>query len=156
MYATGTLLAVLIQKVGGQFKEKNYRKSTLWFLIYNQCMCHICYNFVFLLQLELSQILQSLSEKAKVGTEFIQSLKSMTDRVHVSPLSRNKLANVVKREWKPYSWHMESSNKSSHALVIKWQLVIIFNSYSCPNRIHMPECVFWSLKYGRLSFQHLT
>nr|XP_011442473.2 E3 ubiquitin-protein ligase TRIM9 isoform X4 [Crassostrea gigas] len=32
--------------------------------------------------LELSQILQSLSEKAKVGTEFIQSLKSMTDKVH--------------------------------------------------------------------------
>ncbi|XP_062621422.1 E3 ubiquitin-protein ligase TRIM9-like isoform X2 [Saccostrea cucullata] len=33
-------------------------------------------------KLELSQILQSLSEKAKVGTEFIQSLKSMTDQVH--------------------------------------------------------------------------
>ncbi|XP_061173989.1 E3 ubiquitin-protein ligase TRIM9-like isoform X2 [Saccostrea echinata] len=33
-------------------------------------------------KLDLSQILQSLSEKAKVGTEFIQSLKSMTDQVH--------------------------------------------------------------------------
>ncbi|XP_056020543.1 E3 ubiquitin-protein ligase TRIM9-like [Ostrea edulis] len=33
-------------------------------------------------KLDLSQILQSLSEKAKVGTEFIQSLKSMTEKVH--------------------------------------------------------------------------
>ena len=35
-------------------------------------------------QTELSQSLQSLSEKAKAGTEFIQGLKAMTDKVHVS------------------------------------------------------------------------
>ena len=37
-----------------------------------------------LFQTELSQSLQSLSEKAKTGTEFIQGLKAMTDKVHVS------------------------------------------------------------------------
>lgn len=69
----------------------NYQSS-------NTYLTNVTGIFFFIFQLELSQILQSLSEKAKVGTEFIQSLKSMTDKVHVSPISRNKLANVVKRE----------------------------------------------------------
>jgi hypothetical protein len=33
---------------------------------------------------ELSHGLQSLSEKAKAGTEFIQRLKGMSEKVHVS------------------------------------------------------------------------
>lgn len=36
------------------------------------------------LQTELSQNLQQLSERARSTTEFIQRLKGMTDKVHVS------------------------------------------------------------------------
>jgi hypothetical protein len=44
------------------------------------------FSLRFSLQAELSQILQTLSEKARTGTEFIQRLKSMQDRVQVSDL----------------------------------------------------------------------
>ena len=39
------------------------------------------------LQTELSHGLQSLSEKAKAGTEFIHRLKGMSEKVHVSCIS---------------------------------------------------------------------
>jgi hypothetical protein len=42
-----------------------------------------CREFL-LLQTELSQNLQQLSERARSTTEFIQRLKGMTDKVHVS------------------------------------------------------------------------
>jgi hypothetical protein len=42
-----------------------------------------CRGFL-LLQTELSQNLQQLSERARSTTEFIQRLKGMTDKVHVS------------------------------------------------------------------------
>ena len=42
--------------------------------------------FYFILQTELSQNLQQLSEKARSTTEFIQRLKSMTDKINVSLL----------------------------------------------------------------------
>lgn len=38
---------------------------------------------IFVLQNELSQSIQNLSEKAKVGTSFIQKIKSMIDKVEV-------------------------------------------------------------------------
>lgn len=60
-------------------------------------MYHIAYSksnnsfiyckFFFIFQTELSHGLQSLSEKAKAGTEFIQRLKGMSEKVHVSKIS---------------------------------------------------------------------
>lgn len=41
-------------------------------------------RLLLLLQTELSQNLQQLSERARSTTEFIQRLKGMTDKVHVS------------------------------------------------------------------------
>lgn len=40
--------------------------------------------FFFFFQTELSQALQQLSERAKVATDFIHTLKTLTDDVHVS------------------------------------------------------------------------
>ena len=50
-------------------------------LIKDEIVTILC---VFCLQQELSQHLQSLSERARAGTEFMQQLKVMADKIQVS------------------------------------------------------------------------
>lgn len=72
--------------------------NIIWLLSNTNYICP------FLLQHELSQSIQTLSEKAKIGTQFIQKVKAMIDKVEVrylqAPLShvdifRETEANIV-------------------------------------------------------------
>ena len=49
---------------------------------------------VCVLQSELSQLIHSLSDKARSGTEFIARLKSMQERIEVSLCSENAGPNL--------------------------------------------------------------
>lgn len=69
------------------FLKKSYTRVYIYFM--NNIFHYINVDdnddrLLFMLQTELSQNLQQLSERARSTTEFIQRLKGMTDKVHVS------------------------------------------------------------------------
>lgn len=88
-FSMNSLLSCLKFNVGKVLKLKKFSTNfNILFLIF---------FYYFFSQTELSHNLQQLSEKAKTGTEFIQRLKSQTEKVNVSPFILS--LNLITCSW---------------------------------------------------------